>query len=88
MEKQMFNFEHIEEVNQFGSKISKEYKGFTAKICPIRLKDNILVIAWWDSEPDYWIVDLSDNGIEQLQEYYNDMIGEVPPFTFLKEMPC
>lgn len=82
----MFTFKHEEEVNAFGSKITKNYHGFTAKINPIRLKDNILIIAMWDDEPDYWIVDPNDEGIEQLQEYYHDMIGEVPVFILLKEM--
>lgn len=82
----MFKFTHTEEVNRFGSTVTKEYTGFTARLTPINHKDNLVVIAWWDGEPDFWVVDPSDNGIEQLQEYYNDMIGEVPPCTFLKEV--
>ncbi len=80
----MFKFRHSEQVNALGSTISKEYTGFTAKITEERLKGHTLVLAWWDGEPDLWIVDTNDCGIEQLQEYYSDMIGEVPTFTFLE----
>ena len=82
----MFTFTHIEAVNHLGSRVSKEYHGFTAQLCPSQLKDNIVVIAWCCGESDFWIVDPNDEGIEQLQEYYNDMIGEIPTFTLLKEI--
>ena len=82
----MFKFKSIDQVNAFGSTITKEYHGFTAQLCPTRLKDNIVVIAWCCGESDFWIVDPNDEGIEQLQEYYDDMIGEVPTFTLLKEV--
>lgn len=81
----MFTFKVVETVNSLGSRVSKEYTGFTHLITRRNIKNNYLVVAWFDGEPDYWIVNKQIESLKQLQEYYNDMVGIIPPLVILKE---
>lgn len=82
----MLKYKLIEEVNAQGSTVTKDYSGFTHHITEANIKGNILVLAWIDGEAEYWIVD-PEGGMLQLHQFYFDLVGELPRFTYLQELP-
>jgi len=82
----MLKFRIVEEVNHLGSTLTTRYEGFTEQITRANVRDHTLVIAWLDGEQDYWIVE-GQAGIEELSRLYMDMVGMVPEFTIMREVP-
>ncbi len=78
-----FKYKVIEQVNSFGSTMTKEYSGFSHVISKANVKNHILVIAWLDGEVEYWIV---EKDIKSLSEYYMDMVGIIPEFTEMRHV--
>jgi hypothetical protein len=62
-----------------------EWPGFQRLSHPgSALPDSILVVAWFDGEPDLWVADPL-GGVESLRQYYQSEWGDRDiPFTLAR----
>jgi hypothetical protein len=52
-----------------------EHIGIKRLTRPEDVNEGIVVIAWFDGEPDLWVVNIDDGGLEVLKKLYSDEWG-------------
>lgn len=58
-----------------GKMVEKVYTGFQRVDRTTLTKTSMLVVAWFDGEPELWLVD-GQAGVEQLRKFYRDEWGD------------